>query len=96
MARKSLVEAAEEVNSAREATSDPDVGDRLDALSDQLRAQADRDAPPALGVLDRIHVKLREIEQQTDEATVTESIERARQELLTFLGTLDDRGMKQH
>jgi hypothetical protein len=96
MARELLTNAADEVDTAKEAIPDPEARDRLETLVNRLRSQADREATPALGVLDRIHVKLRDIERQTDETTVTEAIERAREDVLAFLETLDDRGMKQH
>lgn len=96
MTRDLLTHAAEEVDTAKRAVGNQDLGDRLDTLADQLRSQADRTATPALGTLDRVHAKLREIEHQTDDTTVTEALERARQDILSFLDTLDDRGMKQH
>jgi ectoine hydroxylase-related dioxygenase (phytanoyl-CoA dioxygenase family) len=91
-----LYRAADQVDAAREATTDTEVSDRLQTLANQLRSQAGRDATPALGTLDRIHAKLREIEAQTDETASRAAIERARDDILAFLQTLDDRGMKQH
>lgn len=96
MTRDLLRRAAGEVEAAREAIPEPEARDRLEALSDQLRAQAERGTTPALGALDRVHVKLGEIQRQTGQATATEAIERAREDILAFLETLDDRGMKQH
>ncbi len=96
MTRNLLTDAADEVDTAKEATPDPEARNRLETLGTQLRSQANRNATPALGALDRIHVKLRNIEGQTDEPAVTEAIERAREDILAFLETLDDRGMKQH
>jgi len=96
MTRDILTDAADEVDTAKEAISDPEARDRLETLANQLRSQASREATPALGALDRIHVKLRDIEGQTDTTTVTEAIEHAREDILAFLETLDDRGMKQH
>lgn len=91
-----LYQAAEAVDTAGEEVSDTDTSDRLGSLADQLRSQADRETTPALGVLDRIHTKLRAIETEADEPTVSEALERARNHVLSFLETLDDRGMKQH
>lgn len=96
MAHELLTRAADAVDAAGAATTDTAASDRLRTLADQLRAQAERDTTPALGALDRVLVKLREIEGLTDEPTTGEAIERARQDVLAFLGTLDDRGMKQH
>lgn len=96
MARDLLYQAAAEVDTAREGMSDTDTADRLEGLAAQLRSQADRETTPALGVLDRIHTKLRTIETQADEPSVSEALERAREHILSFLDTLDDRGMTQH
>jgi len=52
--------------------------------------------PPALGGLGRSHLKLRDIEGQTDEPTVTEASERAREDILAFLELPDGWGMKQY
>ena len=96
MARDLLHHAADEVETAREDVPDTDTSDRLEVLADQLRSQADREATPALGALDRIHTKLRTIEARFSEPTVSEPLARARENILSFLETLDDRGMKQH
>ena len=96
MLRRLLTEAAGEVDRAGEAVPDPEARDRLELLADQLRSQAGREATPALGVLDRIHAKLRDVERETTETTATETIARAREDILAFLGTLDDRGRTQH
>lgn len=79
MARNLLADAADEVNTAKEAVSDPDARDRLEVLADRLQSQADRKTTPAFGVLDRIHAELREIERQTDDPIATGAIERARE-----------------
>jgi hypothetical protein len=91
-----LVQAVDAVERARDATTSHDKRDRLEQLGSQLQSQADRNATPALGALDRVQTKLREIENETDEETVTEALGEAREHILSFLGTLDDRGMKQH
>lgn len=96
MSRILLNDAANEVETARAHATDGELRERLELFSDQLRAQADRETTPALGVLDRIQVKLRDIEQHTDSPVVSESVHRAREEVLSFLGTLEDRGMRQH
>lgn len=95
MARDSLRRAAQELEAAGEA-ADPATSDRLSALAGQLRSQADREATPALGALARVDAKLREIASRTDDGAVEASVERARERVLSFLGTLDDRGMEQH
>lgn len=96
MARDLLHHAADEVETAREDMPDTDTSNRLEVLTDQLRSQADRESTPALGALDRIHTKLRTIEAQASEPTVSEALSRACEHILSFLETLDDRGMKQH
>lgn len=96
MSRDLLLQAVDSVETARDAATSSDKQERLEQLGSQLQAQADRDATPALGALDRIQTKLREIENDTDEETVTEALAEAREHILSFLGTLDDRGMKQH
>lgn len=96
MSRDLLVQAADAVETASETTTDSEIGDRLDQLKTHLQSQANRDATPALGTLDRVLVKLREIEDETSDSTVAESLEEAQEHILSFLGTLDDRGMKQH
>jgi predicted RNase H-like nuclease (RuvC/YqgF family) len=96
MSRDLLMRAVDAVETARDATTSSDKRERLEQLGSQLQAQADRDATPALGALDRVQTKLREIENGTDEETVTDALAEAREHILSFLGTLDDRGMKQH
>jgi predicted RNase H-like nuclease (RuvC/YqgF family) len=96
MSRNLLVHAVDAVETARDATTSTNKRDRLEQLGSQLQAQTDRDATPALGALDRIQTKLRDIEDDTDEETVTNALAEAREHILSFLGTLDDRGMKQH
>lgn len=96
MTHNLLSQAADGVDSARKATSDAGTSDRLETLANRLRSQAERDSTPALGTLDRVHTKLRTIEEQTDDTTVRETIEAARDDIMAFLETLDDRGMQQH
>jgi hypothetical protein len=96
MTRDLLTDAADEVAAAKRATTDPAVSDRLETLAGRLRSQAERETTPALGVLDRVGTKLRDIEADTDDPTVGDSLARARANILSFLDTLDDRGMAQH
>jgi len=95
VSRKLLYRAADRIDEAG-AAADRDVSDRLSALAEQLRSQADRDATPALGTLDRVNYKLRAIGAETGDPTVEERIASAREDVLSFLETLDDRGMNQH
>jgi len=96
MSRNLLHRAADEVEAARADATDPDATDRLGTLGDHLRSQAERDATPALGALDRIQHGLGEVAEETDDEAVTDRLDGARERILSFLGTLDDRGMKQH
>lgn len=96
MSRDALVKAIEAVETARDATEDPARRERLEQLAAHLQTQADRDATPALGTLDRVQTKLRNIHADTEEGTVADALEEAREHILSFLATLDDRGMKQH
>lgn len=96
MSRDLLTEAVDEVETAKETVRDSGVRDRLETLAGQLQSQARRETTPALGALDRIRTKLGEIGDQTDETAVAEPLERARDDILSFLETLDDRGMSQH
>lgn len=96
MSRDRLVRAINAVGTAREATTDGETGDRLAQLESHLESQANRDTTPALGTLDRVQTKLHEIEDEASDPTVEGSLADARQHILSFLGTLDDRGMKQH
>jgi len=96
MSRNLLVQAIDAVDTAREAITDSETDDRLAQLKSHLDSQAERDATPALGTLDRVQTKLRDIEDEANDPAVEESLADARQHILSFLGTLDDRGMKQH
>lgn len=96
MSRDALVEAIDAVETAGEAAPDTEVEERLDQLKSHLETQATRDGTPALGTLDRVQTKLREITEETSDSTVAESLEEAREYILSFLETLDDRGMQQH
>jgi predicted transcriptional regulator len=96
MSRDSLDQAADAVNTAIEVSTDEEIKERLDQLGSKLESQATRDTTPALGILDRVQTKLREIGSETQDQTVAESLADAREHILSFLGTLDDRGMKQH
>lgn len=84
------------MDATREEVTDADTDDRLSKLAERLRTQADRNVTPALGSLDRIQLALREIAATTDDETVRTGLETAREEIFSFLGTLEDRGMKQH
>jgi len=96
MSRELLEQAVDAVETARESTTDSETDERLAQLKTHLQSQADRDATPALGTLDRVQTKLRDIEDESDNSRVAESLAEARERILSFLGTLDDRGMKQH
>jgi len=96
MSRELLEQAVDAVETARESTTDSETDERLAQLKTHLQSQADRDATPALGTLDRVQTKLRDIEDESDNSRVAESLAEAREQILSFLGTLDDRGMKQH
>lgn len=96
MTRTLLHQAADEVERASETVTDEERSARLKTLAERLRSQAERDATPALGALDSVHEKLRELERQSDESAVTDTLQRAREDILSFLETLEDRGMKQH
>lgn len=91
-----LHQAADEVEATGEQLTDPATRTRLSTLADQLRAQADREAPPALGALARVQHALREIAADTDDEEVHARLEYAIEQLVSFLETLDDRGMTQH
>ncbi len=96
MTRDLLHQAADEVETGRDEAADTDASDRLGTLSDQLRSQAERNTTPALGALDRIQQALREVAAETDDETVGDHLETAQGRILSFLETLDDRGMRQH
>jgi hypothetical protein len=96
MPRDLLERAHDAVETARDATASSDRQDRLGQLATHLRSQIHREATPALGTLDRVQTKLREIKDDTDEESVVDAVADAREHILSFLGTLDDRGMKQH
>lgn len=96
MSRDLLSDANEAVAAARERLSDEELRDRLETLSSRLQSQAERDTTPALGTLDRIQNGLEEVASSADDATVTEQLEDARENIFSFLETLEDRGMKQH
>lgn len=96
MSRGLLYEAIEEVEATREILPDGELDDRLETLSSQLETQAERDATPALGTLDRIQNSLEEVASEADNEAVKERMETAREHIFSFLGTLEDRGMKQH
>jgi hypothetical protein len=96
MTRDLLHQTAREVENVRDDVDDDDVRNRLATLADRLQSQAEREATPALGTLDRIQNALREIAAEIDDETVSDRLENAREQIFEFLGTLDDRGMKQH
>lgn len=96
MSRDLLYDAIEEVEATREALPDGEVSDRLETLSSRLESQAERDATPALGTLDRIQNGLEEVASEADDEAVTDRLETARERIFSFLETLEDRGMKQH
>lgn len=96
MSQELLFRALEAVETARESATSSEMRERLDKLASHLESQAERETTPALGTLDRVQTKLGEIEADTDAQTVADALEEARENILSFLGTLDDRGMKQH
>lgn len=96
MARTLLHKAADEVDATRAELQDAETDERLSTLAERLRTQADREATPALGALDRIQLALQEITAEIDDETVADGLETAREAIFSFLETLDDRGMKQH
>ena len=96
MTHNTLVQAVRAVEAASADAHDAEISERLDQLAAYLRSQAERDGTPALGGLDRIHHSLQEAASQTDQESVTTRIDEARDHIVSFLDTLDDRGMKQH
>ncbi|MEF8840634.1 MAG: hypothetical protein V5A62_03285 [Haloarculaceae archaeon] len=54
MTRDLLHRAADEMDVGRNRLTDAEARDRLGTLSDPLRSQAERNATPALGALDRV------------------------------------------
>jgi len=96
MTRDFLRQAADAVEAGQDGVADTEARERLERLSDQLRSQAERSTTPALGALDRIQRALREVAAETDDETVADHLETARERILSFLETLDDRGMRQH
>lgn len=96
MSRELLTEAREAIEDARDSTTSTDRRERLHRFAAQLQSQADRETTPALGTLDRVQTKLRDIQAESDEDSVADALQRAREHILDFLGTLDDRGMQQH
>lgn len=96
MTRDLLHEAADDLATTSETVSDAAVSDRLASLATQLRSQAERNTTPALGTLDRVQHALQEVADDTDDEAVRQRIEAVREQIFSFLGTLDDRGMQQH
>lgn len=56
-----LREAANRLDSVREATSDEEAAERLETLTEQVRKMADADRGPDHGRLDRLMHNLREV-----------------------------------
>ena len=96
MTHDTLVNAVSAVEGASEEAHDTEISERLDQLAGYLQLQADRDGTPALGGLDRIQHSLQEVASQTDQEAVTTRIGEARDLIVSFLDTLNDRGMQQH
>ena len=96
MTHNTLVQAVRAVEAASADAHDTEISERLDQLAAYLRSQAERDGTLALGGLDRIHHSLQEAASQTGQESVTTRIDEARDRIVSFLDTLDDRGMKQH
>lgn len=95
MTRDLLYQAVTDVENASREISGSEQRAQLNALANQLHTQAERDAPPALGALDRIQHYLGEIAEQADDELVRENLETARGRIFSFLETLEDRGMTQ-
>ena len=97
MSRELLTQAVDEVTQASNAADKSVVSDRLGDLAERLRYQAEeKRSTPALGALDRIRYGLEEVAGQSDNEAVFEPLARAQEHIMSFLGTLDDRGMTQH
>lgn len=96
MTHEMLVQAVRAVEAASDEARDPEISARLARLADHLRMQAEREGTPALGGLDRIHHALQEVTTQTEVEAVITQVDDAQIRIVSFLDTLDDRGMKQH
>ena len=64
--KSDLRDAAEQLQSAREHTDDPETAERLDSSADQLRKMIDADRGPDHGRLDRLMHNLRDVESDLD------------------------------
>jgi hypothetical protein len=96
MSRELLVEAHAAVERVRDEVSGTDTRDLLEDLATRLHHQAEREGTPALGTLDRINAKLEDVEGGIADEEAFHAIHQAPEHILSFLATLDDRGMKQH
>jgi predicted nucleic acid-binding Zn-ribbon protein len=64
--RTELRNAAEKLSEARERTSNPDAGDRLDSLAEQVEKLADAERGPDHGRLARLEHNLAEVQEDLD------------------------------
>ena len=97
MARELLPQALNEAIQASDAATDSATSNRLDNLAERLRHQAaEKQSTPALGALDRIRYGLEEVAEQSSNEAVSEPLAHAQEHIMSFLKTLDDRGMTQH
>lgn len=64
--KSDLRDAADELQSARERTDDPETAERLDGSADQLRKMIDAERGPDHGRLDRLMHNLRDVESDLD------------------------------
>ena len=97
MSRDLLTQAIDEVTQASDAAAKSVVSDRLDDLAERLRHQAgEKQSTLALDALDRIRYGLGEVAEQSSNEAVSEPLARAQEHIMSFLGTLEDRGMTQY
>ncbi|MFC4451606.1 DUF7553 family protein [Halorussus aquaticus] len=65
--RTELREAAERLDSAREASSDDETGERLESLAERLRTMADSERGPDHGTLARLEHNLQDVQSALDD-----------------------------
>jgi len=86
--RAELRAAAETLDGVRDAVSDEETAERLDAFADQLRSMADADRGPDHGRLDRVMHGLREISSAL-EGEESDRVESARKEVRSYRETVE-------
>lgn len=64
--RTELRNAAEKLSEARNAASDPDAGERLESLAEQVEKMADADRGPDHGRLARLEHNLQDVQKDLD------------------------------